>query len=99
MEKKFVVIRTQFAGVHMGYLKECIPMSGGYYDITLENSRRIWSWSGANCLNDLSINGVKKPKDCKISAPIQENRIMGIEVLSVHDKAKKILLDVPEWNF
>jgi hypothetical protein len=82
----------------MGYLKECIPMNG-FYDVTLLDTRRIWSWSGANSITDLANKGSQKASECKITAPAIENRMMAIEVLSVSETGKKNLDEIPEWVF
>jgi len=99
MEKmKFVIVRTDRAGVHMGYLKECSPVAG-FHDVTLVNTRRIWSWAGANSISDLAIKGSRKPNDCKITAPVIENKMMAIEVIEVSENGKKELDSIPNWTF
>ena len=95
---KFVVIRTDSAGVHFGYLKSCVPMNG-FYAVELVNTRRIWSWSGANDLSDLAINGVTKPQDCKFSGVLPENWLMAIEVIHATEAGKASLEGVAEWNY
>jgi len=95
---KFVIVRTDRAGVHMGFLKECSPVNG-FHDVTLVNTRRIWSWSGANSISDLANQGSKKPSDCKITAPVIENKMMAIEVIEVSKLGKENLDAIPYWTF
>lgn len=45
---KYVIIRTQNAGVFAGYLKE---KTGE--EVTLKNARRLWYWSGACSLSQI----------------------------------------------
>jgi hypothetical protein len=96
MEKQYVIIRTDSAGVHMGILEECTP-TNSHYAVTLSNTRRIWSWAGANTLTDLAARGSTAPKECKISRPIAQNKMMAIEIIAV-EPAGKIALDaIPNW--
>ena len=95
---KYVLVRTEKAGAHLGYLSSIKAKDGVYY-ITLTNSRRIWSWSGANSLTDLALKGTNKHNGCKITSPISQNMMVGIEILDVSEVAKKSLDLVPEWTF
>jgi predicted transcriptional regulator len=59
MEKKsdligtYVIVRTQSAGVHAGVLRE---IDGQV--VTLTDSRRIWSWEGANSISGIAAEGL-----------------------------------------
>jgi hypothetical protein len=53
MERKYVVVRTHSAGVHIG---ELVERNG--QEVTLANARRIWSWKGANTLHEIALRGV-----------------------------------------
>lgn len=55
MANKKVVVRTYSAGVHFG---ELIERNGK--EVQLANARRIWSWQGANTLNEVASRGVGK---------------------------------------
>jgi hypothetical protein len=94
----YVCIRTYSAGVHFGYLKSEVIAEGGYYAVELENSRRMWSWAGANTLSDLSENGSKKPNDCKFTVPVSRIKLMAIEIIFVSEKAKENLDSIPVWK-
>lgn len=48
-----VVVRTVYAGVHIG---ELVAHSG--QSATLRNARRLWRWRGANTLHEVSLRGV-----------------------------------------
>lgn len=52
-KKKVVLIRTQSAGVHFGTLE-----SRKGQEVVLSQARRIWSWQGANSLNEIAAAGV-----------------------------------------
>lgn len=79
---KEVIIRTFSAGVHVG------EMVGNWEDvnkpIVLKNARRIWKWSGANTLNEISKNGLNR-KSSRISEPVDEIQLIPIEVIPVKE--------------
>jgi len=63
---KKVLVRTYSAGVHFGTLK-----SRDGEEVTLENARRIWSWKGANTLNEIANRGVDQ-SESNVSEPVSE---------------------------
>ena len=58
-----VLVRTYSAGVHFGAL-----VSREGKEITLTNARRIWSWTGANTLNEIALRGAGRGS--RISEPV-----------------------------
>ncbi len=89
-----VILRTQSAGVHYGYLKS---RNGG--EAELINSRRLWYWKGANCLSQLATDGVREPASCKFSVTMPTITLLGvIEVLPVSGAAARIIEAVPVWR-
>lgn len=57
-----VVIRTFSAGVHFGRLVFTLDKRAA-----LEDARRIWSWTGAHTLNEVSQNGIESGR---VSKPV-----------------------------
>ena len=55
MGPKVVLFRTYSAGVHFG---EIVSVSQDGKRVDLRNARRIWSWCGANTLNEIALHGV-----------------------------------------
>jgi len=98
MEKEKVIIRTYSAGVHYGTLTSEENSSGGVH-VTLENSRRIWKWSGANSLSELGTLGTSKPSDCNFSLPVRKIKLLAIEIIYVTDEAAESIEDVNHWVF
>lgn len=89
-----VILRTQSAGVHYGYLKNRV---GG--EATLLNTRRIWYWDGAASLSQLALEGVSKPQNCKFTVVNDEITVLGvIEVIPVTSGAQKIIDGVKPWK-
>lgn len=82
-----VVVRTYGAGVHVGYLAR----SDGQ-EAELIESRRIWSWTGANTLDEVAEFGVAE-QAC-ISKPMTKVKRLTsvIETLEVTEKAAPSLL-------
>jgi hypothetical protein len=90
----WVIVRAYSAGVFAGYLK-----SKDGDEVTLVNSRRIWTWYGAASLSQLAQEGVKKPKDCKIAMVEPIKTIKGrIEITPGTEAAKKSIDGVAEWK-
>lgn len=95
---KAVLVRTYSAGVHYGYLKSYEDTPSGRV-VVLVDTRRIWCWSGAASLSQMSVEGVKNPDKCRFSIKIPENEIVNaIEIIPLSEKALQILNDVPEWK-
>jgi hypothetical protein len=84
----FVLVRTYSAGVHFGTLAK---QDGKL--VTLTTARRIWSWKGANTLNEIANGGVGKGS--RISNPVPEIELTeAIELIPVSDEARVILENV-----
>jgi len=91
---KYVICRTQSAGVFAGYLQS----REGQEAVLLE-VRRIWSWAGAASLSQLAMEGTSKPDECKF--PCEVSRIVltrVIEMLDVTEKARKSIAEVAIWK-
>jgi len=90
----YVVVRTYSAGVHVGYLQ-----SREGKDVTLIYARRIWSWEGANTLNDIALIGTTAPDKCKITAKLPMIHLTeAIEIIPTTKEAFDCLEKVPAWT-
>lgn len=90
----YVIARTYSAGVFAGTL---VSQKGK--EVTLQNARRLWYWSGAASLSQLAIDGVNAPDACKFPAEVALVDLTEvIEVLSVTAKAKKNIAAVSVWR-
>jgi hypothetical protein len=91
---KDVIIRTRSAGVFAGLLKS-------FKDGTavLTNARRLWFWSGAASLSQLSVDGVANPGACKFPVAVPEVTLPEvIEVLPLSKKARASIDGVKIWS-
>jgi len=93
----YVIIRTYAAGVHMGYLKGKESTLAGM-EVELINSRRLYSWSGALTLSDLSTIGTSKPDQCKFTLEIPKINLVAIEIIPVSENAFISLNSVKIWK-
>jgi len=91
---KLVMIRTYSAGVHYGYLKEHKDKQ-----VTLLNAVRVWYWSGAASLSQLSMEGSSKPNECKLAMELPEIILTeAIEIIPISEKAFINLNSIKKWK-
>ena len=94
MIKKHVIIRTRSAGVFAGLL-----VSFKSNTATLKNARRLWYWSGAASLSQLSVDGVSQPALCKFPVAVPSVILPEvIEVLPLSEKARASIDGVRVWS-
>ena len=87
---KTCMIRTYSAGVHFG---ELVSKNG--QNVVLKNAHRVHYWASACSLSQLSMEGDKKPNDCRISMAVKEIELdQVIEVMPMTDAAYKNLTSV-----
>lgn len=87
---KFVLVRTYSAGVHFGLLA-----SRNGREVRLLDAQRIWSWTGANTLSEISLRGVGA--DSKISEQVESITLTeAIEVIPCTDAARNNLRGI-KW--
>jgi len=82
---QFCVVRTVNAGVHMGFVQS---QKGS--EVTLTDSRRLWKWTEAFTLHEVSQKGVGK--DSRISNPVPMILLLdAIEIIPCSESAGKNL--------
>src|ERR1700676_518182 len=88
--ERYVIVRTQSAGVFAGNLKS---RTGS--EVMLTDARRLWFWDGAASLSQLAVEGTSKPKPCKFPVAVPSVELLGvIEILDVTEAAKKSIEEV-----
>lgn len=91
---EYMIVRTYSAGVFAGYVAE---RDGK--EVLLKKARRLWYWSGAASLSQLSTEGTKKPDQCKFPCEVPEILVTeAIEILPVSAAAKKSIESVAVWK-
>lgn len=89
----YVIIRSRDSGVHAG---ELVRRDGS--EVELKNARRIWYWSGAATLSQLSQDGPGKPNACKFPAAVPSIIVLGVcEILPCSDVARQKIEEVKPW--
>ena len=90
----YVIVRTNTAGVHAGYLK-----SRNGKEVELLHSRRIWYWEGAASLSQLAMEGTSKPDKCKFPCEVSRIELTeAIEILECTEKSINSIKNVKIWE-
>jgi hypothetical protein len=91
---KYVIARTQSAGVFAGNLE-----SRSGQEVVLTNARRLWYWAGAASLSQLAVSGTSKPKACKFPVPVAHVELLQvIEILDVTPEGESSIKSVAVWQ-
>mgnify|MGYP001570360989 CR=1 FL=1 len=94
MDGRYVIVRTQSAGVFAGILE-----SRHGQEVVLRDARRLWYWTGAASLSQMAVSGTSTPATCKF--PIAVSRIellQAIEILDCTEEARANIASVPVWQ-
>lgn len=95
---KKVIIRASRAGVFFGTLSDKQYTPAGV-EVKLQNSRRLWYWSGAASLSQLATEGVKNPEECKFSVVVPSHIVeQVIEIIPCSEDAIKSIESVKVWR-
>lgn len=87
---KPVIVRTFSAGVHFGYMT-----ARDGKEISLERSRRIWRWYGANTLSEIATAGLD-PKRSRVAAPVSIILTEAIEIIDC-TPAAVAAIEAAQW--
>lgn len=91
---KYVIIRTQNAGVFAGYLKEKNGET-----VILKQARRLWYWSGACSLSQMAMEGTKKASECKFAMEVDSIELnQVIEIIDTTEEARLSIKSVTVWK-
>ena len=94
MENQWYIVRSTKAGVFFGHIKS---RDGG--EVTMTDARWLWYWSGAASLNQMAVDGVKNPMQCKFTVTVPELTILDVcESLPCSDTAVASIGGVKEWK-
>ena len=66
----YVIVRARSAGVFAGYLK-----SKERDKVVLTRARKLWYWAGSAAVQQISVDGVSKPNECKFQGEVKEQNI------------------------
>lgn len=95
MEDKYFIVRANRAGVFFGKVKE-----RSHDEITMTNVRKLFYWDGACAVEELAMNGTKKPNNCKFTVEIPEMVIADpIQVIPCTENAVESINGVKTWKY
>lgn len=93
-ENQYYIVRTNRAGVFFGKIAD-----RSADEITMTDVRKIWYWDGACAVEQLALDGTKKPYDCKFTVVVPEMIIAEpIQIIPCTEKATKSLSGVAVWQ-
>ena len=94
MEKNYVIVRADRAGVFFGNL---VKKEGT--EVTLNECRKLHYWYGAAAVEQLAIDGTITPQNCRFTLTVENATIMGvIQIIPCTEKAVKSIQAVKEWK-
>ena len=93
-DSEYFIVRGNRSGVFFGLIEKRDGV-----EVTLRECIRIWYWSGANSLSELSAKGTSKPSDCKFPVAIDSVTVLdAIEVIPCTEQAVKSIQAVTPWE-
>lgn len=94
MKKEFVIVRGD-PGVFAGYLEK----ENGE-EVEMSEVFCLWKWSGAASLNQVALEGVKNPEECRFSMNVNRMRLKRIyQIIPCTEEAKENLCKVKRWKY
>lgn len=95
MEKEpYYIVRSDEAGVFFGKIKR---RDGGEVEMT--NVRKLWFWDGACAVEQLAVDGTKKPDACNFTVTVPEMVILGAcQIIPCTDTAAASISSVKDWK-
>lgn len=92
---KKCIIRCTNAGVFFGTVD---AVEDGYA-LKLSNVRKLWYWDGAAAVEELALNGVKRPQECKFTVTVSSMVVTeAVQVIPATDAAIACIEAVEEWK-
>lgn len=93
-ENQNYIVRTDRAGVFFGKIKEASKD-----EVVMTDVRKLWYWDGACAVEQLALEGTKKPRSCKFTVVIPEMAIASpIQIIPCTDKAVESINGVAVWK-
>ncbi len=93
-ENQYCIVRTNRAGVFFGKIKE-----KSADEVTMTDVRKLWHWDGACAVEQIALEGVKKPHNCKFTMVVPEMTVAEpIQIIPCTEKATKSLSGVAVWQ-
>ena len=93
-ENKHVIVRGDRSGVFFGVMES---IKGR--EVTLKNARKLYFWAGACAVEQLAVDGVANPSECKFTVFVDDILILdAIQILPCSEKSCHSLTGVIPWS-
>lgn len=93
-KENYYIVRTDRAGVFFGKIK-----SKDANSVAMTEVRKIFYWNGAAAVEQIAIEGVSKPNDCKLTVIVAEMEIFApIQIIPCTEKSVSSLQAIQEWK-
>ena len=94
MKKTKYIVRAKDAGVFFGEIAE-----RSHGEVTMTNVRKLWYWNGACAVEQLALEGVKRPDNCKFTVVVPSMIIANpIQIIEASEQACNSIDGVPAWK-
>lgn len=94
MKDKYVIIRSDRAGVFFGQL-----VSKDKQEVEMKNVRKLHYWDGAAAIEEIAMIGTKKPDSCRFTVTVPSMVINGvIQCIPCEKKAIDVIKSIKEWK-
>jgi hypothetical protein len=94
--ENYVIVRADKAGVFFGQL---VKKEGN--EVTLNNCRKLYYWSGACAVEQLALDGIlpSKGKDCKFTVIVDNVTINNyIQIIPCSEKSINSIKSIQTWK-
>ena len=90
----YVIVRGDRSGVFFGQLA-----SRNGQEVELRNVRKLWYWSGAAAVEQIAVEGVKNPDECKFTVTVDSIVITdAIQIIPCTEEAVRCIQGVAVWK-
>lgn len=94
MKNQYYIVRGDRSGVFFGQ----VAARNGQ-EVELRNVRKLWYWNGACAVEQLAVDGVTAPADCKFTVVVPEMTITdAIQIVPCSERAVKAISGVRVWK-
>ena len=94
IENQYYIVRADRAGVFFGKIKEA-----NKDEVVMSEVRKLWYWDGACAVEQLALEGTKKPRNCKFTVVVPEMAIVSpIQIIPCTEKAVNSISGVAVWK-
>lgn len=94
MDQQYYIVRSYKAGVFFGQIRE---RRGD--EVDLVNVRKIWYWSGAAAVEQMAMEGVKNPGECKFTMEVSSMTVLeAVQIIPCTEQATENIRSVAAWK-